>query len=138
MFHAIGQQIYDLIGCIGDTRLFHSFRIVSETVYNILKALRYITTGEFYGIFHLYATGDRHNAGNDGHGDTCLTYAVHEVEENVVVEEHLRCQILTSSIHLLLQSLNIRIFVSRIGMHLRVAGASYAEISVFFDKAYQI
>ena len=101
MFHSIGQQIYDLIGGIGNTCLFHGFRIVSETVYDILKALRYITTGQFYGISHLHATGDGHDAGNDGHGNASFSHTVHKVEEDIVVEEHLGCQVFATGIHLL-------------------------------------
>ena len=71
MFYAVGQQINDLIGGIDDARLFHGFRIVSEAVYDILKALRHITAGQFYGISHLYTAGDGHDAGNDGHGNPC-------------------------------------------------------------------
>ena len=138
MFHAVGQQIDDLIGGIGDTRLFHGFRVVSEAVYNILKALRHITAGQFYGIFHLYPAGDRHDSGNDGHCNPCLPHTVHKVEEDIVVEEHLGRQILASGIHLRLQPLNIRILICRIRMHLRIAGTAHAEISVFFDKTHQI
>ena len=138
MFYAVGQQINDLIGGIGDARLFHGFRIVSEAVHNILKALRHITAGQFYGILHLYTAGDGHDAGNDGHGNPCLPHTVHKVEEDIVVEEHLGRQVFATGIHLRLQPLNIRIFVSRIGMHLRVAGTSYAEISVFLNKTHQI
>lgn len=47
MFHAVGQQVDDLIGGIGNASLFHGFRIVSKAVYDILKALRHITAGQF-------------------------------------------------------------------------------------------
>ena len=63
---------------------------------------------------------------------------MNKVEEDIVVEEHLGRQVFATGIHLRLQPLNIRIFVSRIGMHLRVAGTSYAEISVFLNKTHQI
>ena len=138
MFYAVRQQVDDLIGGIGDARLFHGFRIVSEAVYDILKALRHITAGQFYGISHLYAAGNGHDAGNDGHCNPCFPHTVHKVEEDIVVEEHLGRQVFATGIHLRLQPLNIRIFVSRIGMHLRVAGTSYAEISVFLNKTHQI
>ena len=117
MFHTVRQQVDDLIGGIGNARLLHGFRIIPEAVHNILKALRHITAGEFYGIFHLYATGDRHDSGNDGHCNPCLPHTVHKVEEDIVVEEHLGRQILTSGIHLFLQPLNILILICRIWMH---------------------
>ena len=138
MFYAVGQQIDDLIGGIGDTCLFHGFRVITETVYDIFEALRHITAGQFYGILHLHAAGNGHDAGNDGHGNPSFPHTVHKVEEDIVVEEHLGRQVFATGIHLRLQPLNIRIFVSRIGMHLRVAGTSYAEISVFLNKTHQI
>ena len=138
MFYTVRQQVDDLISGIGNARLFHGFRVITETVYDIFEALRHITAGQFYGILHLYPAGDGHDAGNDGHGNPSFPHTVHKVEEDIVVEEHLGRQILTSGIHLCLQSLNIRILVNGIGMHLRVAGATHAEISVFLNKTHQI
>ena len=119
MFYTVRQQIDDLIGGIGDTCLFHGFRVIAETVCDIFEALRHITAGQFYGILHLYPAGDGHDAGNDGHGNPSFPHTVHKVEEDIVVEEHLGRQVFATGIHLRLQPLNIRIFVSRIGMHLR-------------------
>ena len=58
MFHAIGQQVDDLIGGIGDACLFHGFRVISEAVYDIFEAFGNITAGQFYGISHLYTAGN--------------------------------------------------------------------------------
>ena len=102
VFYAVRQQVYDLVGSIGNSRLLHGFRIVSETVYDIFKAFRNITARQLYRIFHLHATGDRHDSRNDRHRNSCLSDTVHEVEKDIVIKKHLGRQILAPGIHLCL------------------------------------
>lgn len=51
MFYAIGQQIDDLIGGIGNACLFHGFRIVSEAVYDILNRSGTLQPDSFTAFF---------------------------------------------------------------------------------------
>ena len=102
VFYAVRQQVYDLIGGIGDARLFHGFRIVTEAIYDIFKAFWNVTAGQFYRIFHLHTAGNWHDAGNDGHGNPRFPHTVHKVEEDIVIEEHLGRQIFAPGIHLCL------------------------------------
>ena len=96
MLYSICQQIDDLVCSVSNAGLFHGSFVVAKTVYDVLETLRYVTAREFHSILYLSASGDRHDTRDDRNGDSGFSYAVHEVEEDIVIEEHLGCEIFAS------------------------------------------
>ena len=129
---AVGVEVDDLVGGVGDAGLLHGGGGGTELVHQALEPLGHKGTGELDGAGHLLGVGDGHDAGDHGDGDARLPDLVEEVIEQVVVEEHLGGEEGTACIHLLLQVADILRLVGAFRVDLGVAGAADAEVRAAF------
>ena len=137
ILHSVRQQVYDLVSGIDDTRLFHGFRIVTETVNDGLEAFGQVGAGHGSDALDLLDIRHRHNACNNRNRNALFSDTVQEVVHDVVIKEHLRGQKFTACVYFFLEVQNILGFIGCLNVTLRVAGAADAEIALRLDIAYQ-
>ncbi len=73
---------------------------------------------------------NRHEAGNDRHGDTNMRAPIPEVQEVAVVEEELGTHVVRTFLHLLLEVGELLQAVGRVGMSLRKPGHADTEAAL--------
>ena len=79
-------------------------------------------------------------AGDDGNGDASLSAEVNKAEELLVVEEHLRHDIVRSSLYLLSEVLNVGLKVGGLEVFLGISSHTDAEVGgkSLFDRRVEI
>ena len=100
---AIGIQINDLIGSIGNTGLPHGKGVRAKLVHQGFEPLRHKGAGELDGPVNLICIGDGHDTGYHRNCDTGFPNLVEEIVKQIVVKEHLGGQEGKSGIHLFFQ-----------------------------------
>lgn len=129
---AVRVEIDNLVRGVDDARLLHGFRVAAELVHQGLEALRHEGARELDGAFYLFSVRDGHNAGENRAGDARLAELVQEVEEEVVVKDHLRGEEIGASFDFFLEVLDVFALGRTFRVLFRVAGRSDAEVSVAF------
>ena len=102
MFHAVGEQIDNLLGGIGDTCLLHGQRVVGEFLCNAAEPLGQLGAGKLTGALNLPAVDNGHDTGDHRHMNSLCQNPVHKVIEHIVVKEHLGGQKVAPAFYLVL------------------------------------
>ena len=128
MGDAVGDEVNDLAGSIDDSGLLHGSGVVPELVYYGPEPLGHVSAGESHASLQLPGVGYRHYSGQHRYGDTFFPYAVEEVVQNIVVEEHLGGEEVAAGLHLLLKMDDVVLFMPALDMSLWIAGATDAQV----------
>ena len=112
---AVGHHVDDLVGSIGDARLFHAVRVIGETVQNGQEALRQGRVAEPHDAANLPRVNHGHDARRDGNADALRQRPIEKAVENIVVKHHLSGQEIRSGVLLAAQIVQIGIPVGGFG-----------------------
>ena len=139
---SVGVEVDNLVAGVDDTSLLHGLGVATELVYQGFETLGHEGAGKLDGSFYLVGVGNGHDTGEYRTGNACFTKLVQEVEEQVVVENHLGSQEVGTGVHLFLEILDVFALVGTFGVLFGVAGGSDAEVCAailqFADQFYGV
>ena len=127
MIDAVRKKVDDLLGRIRDARAEHRSRIVAKPVDDRAKAWRKMRSRKLAYPRNLPPVRDRHDAGNNWNRYAGVAQAREVVEEDIVVEEHLRRKEVETRLDLLLHVRDIVREMRAFRMPFGIARASKAE-----------
>ena len=127
---AVGVEVDDLVGRVGDTRLLHGRGVMPELIHQRGKAAGHEGSRQLERALHLIRTRDGHDTGDHGHRNARLADLIEEIIVQIVIKKHLGGQEIATRIHLFLEVSDVLPLVGAFGMHLGVARAADAEIGI--------
>ena len=127
MVDAVRKKVDYLLGRIRDARAEHRRRVITEPVDDRAKARRKMRSRKLAYPRNLPPVRDRHDAGDDWNRYTGIAQARKVVEEDVVVEEHLRRKEVETRFDLLLHVRDIVSEMRAFRMPLGIARTAKAE-----------
>ena len=116
--------------------MFGSFRLLQKAD----ERLRNVNVKASRKQVNLLLRRDGLQAGDDGNGDASLSAEVNKAEELLVVEEHLRDDIVGPCLHLLLEALDVAFQVGCLEVFLGISSHTDAEVGgkSLFDRRVEI
>lgn len=137
---SVGMQIFSLLDTILYSKLHYSFVVTLEFFKTFHNVSGYLSLCEFTHALEFIVTENRHDSGKKGTSDTSDAAVSHPIVENLIVEEKLRDDQVSSSINLLFQVADVVFTRGRLEMNLWIAcDCDAEEVAVLcFDVAHQV